>query len=88
LFDVQRTSEKSILNDLGREKREAVAYLVQSNTVLLKDRRSITPIENRSGGAADHVECDIARDTVALQKSGMGRVSRSKALKFFYALLG
>jgi len=53
-------TRKAILNDLGRKEWEAVAYVEQSNTILLKDRQSI---ENRSGRAADHVAYDIARDT-------------------------
>lgn len=35
-------ARKSILNDLGRKEWEAIAYVEQSNTILLKDRRSIT----------------------------------------------
>ena len=46
----QREKHEQILNDLGREEWEAVAYVAQSDTVLLKrptkqvgDRKTIRP---------------------------------------------
>ena len=46
----QRKKHEQILNDLGREEWEAVAYVAQSDTVLLKrptkhdaDRKAIRP---------------------------------------------
>ena len=82
MFDVHRTSEKSILNDLGRKEWEAIAYVEQSNTTLLKrplkDHPKHHSIESRSGRAADHVAYDIARDTVALQKSAWDKSVEEK----------
>jgi hypothetical protein len=47
----QRQKHEQILNDLGREGWEAVAYATQSDTVLLRDRSTIPPTEKRLGAS-------------------------------------
>jgi hypothetical protein len=51
----QRQKHEQILNDLGREEWEAVAYAAQSDTVLLKrptkHAADIKTIRQRRGGA-------------------------------------
>jgi hypothetical protein len=48
----QREKHEEILNDLGREEWEAVAYIAQSDTVLLKRART-QPAENESASVPD-----------------------------------
>ena len=64
----QREKHEEILNDLGRQEWEAVAYIAQSDTVLLKDRQSILPIENRPDNTSDHRRGLIACNRSALQR--------------------
>jgi hypothetical protein len=67
----QREKHEQILNDLGREEWEAVAYIAQSDTVLLKDRRSVLPIEKRPGSAGDHrlglIACNASEFTAKVR---------------------
>jgi Domain of unknown function (DUF4177) len=48
----QREKHEAILNELGREEWEAVAYVAQSDTVLLKRPARHSIKENESGSAA------------------------------------
>jgi pyocin large subunit-like protein len=49
----QREKHEQILNDLGREGWEAVAYAAQSDTVLLKRAVMHTGDERKSGSGPD-----------------------------------
>ena len=49
----QREKHEQILNELGREEWEAVAYAAQSDTVLLKRPLMQPTIGKKSGSAAD-----------------------------------
>ena len=49
----QREKHEQILNDLGREEWEAVAYVSQSDTVLLKRPARHPRDEKESSSAAD-----------------------------------
>jgi hypothetical protein len=49
----QREKHEAILNELGHEGWEVVAYAAQSDTVLLKRPARHSIKENQSGSAAD-----------------------------------
>ena len=56
----QREKQEQILNDLGREEWEAIAYAAQSDTVLLK-RPAKYGAENQSASAGSHGRGDSGR---------------------------
>jgi hypothetical protein len=82
----QREKHEQILNDLGREEWEAVAYIAQSDTVLLKKPAKDSTIEKRPGNAGDHPRRVIAYFAITAVV-GREEASQIKQQTLFFLML-
>jgi len=70
---------------LGREECEAVAYIAQSDTILLKRPAKDSTIEKRPGNAGDHPRRVIAYFAITAVVGPRGITNKAANVIFSYA---